>query len=45
MRIDSAPINPSDLLFMSGDYFSERTYPCVAGFEGSGTVLANGYNY
>ena len=40
--MDSSPINPSDLSFMFGSYGSNKPYPCVPGFEGSGTVVLSG---
>ena len=43
VKVDSAPINPSDLAFLQGSYSSEKKYPCVPGFEGSGTVVSSGY--
>lgn len=41
--MDSAPINPSDISFLYGGYSTSKPFPCVPGFEGSGTVLVNGY--
>lgn len=40
--MESAPINPSDLSFMKGNYSSKKTLPCTPGFEGSGVVVENG---
>ncbi|CAD8110816.1 unnamed protein product [Paramecium sonneborni] len=42
IKVDSAPINPSDIAFLHGAYSSNKQFPCVPGFEGSGTVIANG---
>jgi len=42
VKIDSAPINPSDLAFFKGAYSSAKKFPTVPGFEGSGTVVYNG---
>ncbi len=42
VRIAASPINPSDLLMLSGDYGIERSYPFVPGLEGSGCVVASG---
>ncbi|MBK8023191.1 MAG: zinc-binding dehydrogenase [Chloroflexi bacterium] len=42
VRIAAAPINPSDLAFLSGNYGVRKPLPCVPGFEGSGTVIAAG---
>jgi NADPH:quinone reductase-like Zn-dependent oxidoreductase len=42
VRIDSAPCNPSDLLFLQGKYGTRKTLPSVPGWEGAGTVVASG---
>ncbi|MDX8350651.1 zinc-binding dehydrogenase [Cognatiyoonia sp. IB215446] len=42
IRVSASPINPSDLLMISGDYGQSRAYPFVPGLEGSGTVVATG---
>jgi NADPH:quinone reductase len=42
VKMHASPINPSDLLFLSGIYGIKRPLPAIAGFEGSGTVVANG---
>lgn len=42
VEMHAAPINPSDLLFLSGRYGQKKTLPVVPGFEGSGTVVAVG---
>jgi len=42
IKIDSAPINPSDLAFLMGHYSSDKPFPTVPGFEGSGTVVLSG---
>ena len=42
VRVESSPINPSDGAFLLGLYNSDKGYPCVPGFEGSGTVISNG---
>ncbi|EGR30778.1 zinc-binding dehydrogenase family protein, putative [Ichthyophthirius multifiliis] len=44
IKVESAPINPSDLLFIQNKYPHQRKAPCVAGFEGSGTVVKSGGN-
>lgn len=41
VRMDAAPINPSDLALLRGGYL-ERSYPFTPGLEGSGTVVAAG---
>jgi NADPH:quinone reductase-like Zn-dependent oxidoreductase len=45
VKIDSFPINPSDNSFLKGNYSSKKTLPVVAGFEGSGTVVAAGSDF
>ena len=45
VKIDSAPINPSDLSFLKGTYSSSKTLPVVPGFEGSGQVVASGADF
>ncbi len=42
VRMAAAPINPSDLGFLSASYTVQRRLPVVPGFEGSGTVVAAG---
>lgn len=43
IKVMAAPINPSDIYFIkSGAYSGVKTTPCVAGFEGSGVVVASG---
>src|SRR5574341_1806975 len=42
VHIAAAPINPSDLMFLRGHYANPKKLPVVAGFEGSGTVVAAG---
>ncbi len=42
IRVLASPINPSDLLMLSGDYGVGRTYPFVPGLEGAGEVVASG---
>jgi len=44
IKMESAPINPSDLAFLKGHYSSNKPFPCVPGFEGSGVVVASGGN-
>ena len=45
VKIDSAPINPSDWAFLRGLYASPKKLPIVAGFEGSGIVMATGNDF
>ena len=42
VRIAAAPINPSDLAFVTGVYGIRKPLPVVPGLEGSGTVVATG---
>lgn len=39
IRVEAAPCNPSDLIFMSGEYLVARDLPAIPGFEGAGTVV------
>ena len=41
IKMDAAPVNPSDLALLAGGYM-ERSYPFTPGLEGSGTVVAAG---
>jgi NADPH:quinone reductase len=42
VKIAASPINPSDLKFIEGAYGVKKPLPVVAGFEGSGVVVATG---
>ena len=42
VRMLCSPINPSDLLFISGQYTTKPSYPQIPGFEGVGIVEAAG---
>lgn len=42
IRIEAAPCNPSDLVFLQGLYGIKKTLPSVPGWEGSGTVIRSG---
>lgn len=42
VKVEASPINPSDLLFLEGHYPAEKSFPCIPGFEGSGTVVQSG---
>lgn len=42
VRVEAAPCNPSDLLFLQGKYGVLRTPPSTPGWEGTGTVVASG---
>ncbi|MCH8342939.1 MAG: zinc-binding dehydrogenase, partial [Planctomycetes bacterium] len=42
VKIEAAPCNPSDLIFLQGRHDQQRTLPAVPGREGAGTVVASG---
>lgn len=42
VKIAAAPINPSDLLFLRGQYGLRKTLPVVPGLECSGTIVDTG---
>ena len=42
VKVAAAPINPSDLAFLEGNYGFRKPTPVVPGFEGSGTVVSVG---
>jgi NADPH:quinone reductase len=42
VRVEAAPCNPSDVLFLQGKYGVRKTLPAVPGWEGAGTVVASG---
>jgi len=42
IKMDAAPINPSDLAFIEGIYGEPNKYPITPGFEGSGLVVGTG---
>lgn len=42
VRIATAPINPSDLLYIMGEYGFRKPLPMIPGFEASGKVVAVG---
>ncbi len=42
VRVEGAPCNPSDLMFLKDQYGVTKTLPCVPGWEGAGTVVAAG---
>jgi len=39
IRMHAAPINPSDLIPITGAYRHRITVPCIAGYEGLGAVI------
>lgn len=42
VKVEAAPCNPSDLLFLQKRYGVVKTLPTVPGWEGAGTVVAAG---
>jgi NADPH:quinone reductase-like Zn-dependent oxidoreductase len=42
VKMEAAPCNPSDLLFLQRKYGVVKTLPTVPGWEGAGTVVAAG---
>ena len=42
IKVHSAALNPSDILFMRGKYKVKLPYPYTPGWEGSGTVVCVG---
>lgn len=42
VRMRAAPINPNDLMLLDGTYDVKKPVGTLAGFEGSGTVVASG---
>jgi NADPH:quinone reductase-like Zn-dependent oxidoreductase len=42
VQLLAAPVNPSDIAFMRGDYRIRKPLPAIPGFEGSGRVVAAG---
>jgi NADPH:quinone reductase len=42
VKIHSAPINPSDVMFSRGLYPAGKDFPTFVGFEGSGLVIQTG---
>ena len=39
IKVECAPLNPSDTYFLAGKYAGTYAYPLVPGGEGSGTVI------
>ena len=42
IKVECAPINPSDIYYMRGKYSGSYNFPLVTGGEGSGTVIGYG---
>lgn len=45
IKMEGAPCNPSDLLFVTGSYNFTKTLPCVPGFEGAGIIVKKGKGF
>lgn len=43
VKIEAAPVNPSDIAFLMGGYNIEKQLPATPGFEGSGTIVQTGH--
>jgi len=42
VKVFASPVNPSDLMFTTGNYGFKKPLPATPGFEGSGTVVETG---
>ncbi len=42
IKIDLAPVNPSDIAFLRGGYNISRILPAIPGFEGTGKIIETG---
>lgn len=42
IKVEAAPVNPSDIAFLRGSYNITKTLPAVPGFEGAGRIVAVG---
>lgn len=42
VKVFASPVNPSDLMFITGNYGFKKLLPATPGFEGSGTVVDAG---
>ncbi len=42
VKMEAAPINPSDTMFLTGRYGLKKDLPVIPGMEGAGTVVASG---
>lgn len=45
VKVYASPMNPSDLMFMTGNYGFKKPLPAIPGFEGSGTVVEVGSGF
>ena len=42
IRMEVAPINPSDIVSLKGQYGIKKAFPCTQGLEGAGVVVESG---
>jgi NADPH:quinone reductase-like Zn-dependent oxidoreductase len=42
IKMEAAPVNPSDIAFIRGEYNVDKPMPSVPGFEGAGIVVETG---
>lgn len=42
VKVFASPVNPSDLMFVIGEYGFKKPLPAIPGFEGTGTVVDAG---
>src|SRR5260370_20765411 len=42
VKVFASPVNPSDLMFITGNYGFKKALPATPGFEGSGAVVETG---
>src|SRR5215472_13342630 len=42
VKVFASPVNPSDLMLITGNYGFKKALPATPGFEGSGTVVEAG---
>jgi NADPH:quinone reductase-like Zn-dependent oxidoreductase len=45
VKVFASPVNPSDLMFIIGNYGFKKPLPTTPGFEGSGTVVETGSGF
>lgn len=45
VKVLASPVNPSDLMFITGNYGFRKPLPATPGFEGSGTVVEIGSGF
>lgn len=39
IRVEAAPVNPSDVLLHQGEYPTNKVLPAVTGIEGAGVIV------